>query len=336
MKNFIFIFFVMISCNSFSQLFVDRNLLRIENYQDQVYNDPNVDYSKYKSFSMISTNQFLKKEEQTFLEKHIEFFFSNIVNYVGLLKYIPFNDSIKPDLLFVYNYSHDYAEKYVSPQAYTIPYWNYGGRTTTTINTNASGTANVIGDVNLTGSGYVNKSSTINTQNPSEWKLMRIEKPGYTVGKYYPSFSVIIYDTSNGKKIWEGTGTGTSDNKDFRLTGQMIMVNMALKIPRGSYEDDEFTNNSGYTGLIYFSYCTDGQRYFPVVYYPIENSPATKSGFKDFDIITEINGVSTINKTHRQLELLERGPVGTKILYTIDRNGKIMKKTLTKSRIPNN
>ena len=249
MKKLIILLFYCLSTYSFSQS-VEINKIFCGNYDQQVYNDPEVDYSKFKSFSLVSINQFLKKEQQSFLEKQLEFFLSNFIYSQCGMKYIPVSDSIKPDILIVYDYSNDYQEKYIAPKAYTIPYWKSGSIINSTINSTSSGSLNVAGDVNLTGNALGSKQTTINTTTPGEWTQIQIQKPGYSEGKYYPNLSLIIYETSNNKKVWEGIGTGTSDNKDFRLSGQFIMTNLGVKIPVGSYNYEELTEeNNGQVGF---------------------------------------------------------------------------------------
>jgi hypothetical protein len=311
---------------------VNVNMISCENFDKQIYNDPLIDYSKYKSFTLISTNEFVKKESQSVLEKQLEFFLSNFISSFCGLEFIAVSDSIKPDLLIVYEYSNDYTEKYIAPRSYSIPYWKSGTSSKTTINSSGSGNVILSGDVNLMGQGVATSKSTINTTSTGEWNLIQVERPGYTVGKFFPCFSFIIYDTKDENKIWEANGTGTSDSKDFRLPGQYIMVALSQEIPRGSFEDPEFTNdNDGQVGIAFTSFNSDGQNFYPIITFITKNTPASKVGLKNLDIILAINGTSTKNKTHKQISLLFKGNVGTKINLTIERNGKIINKLITKS-----
>lgn len=333
MKSFAILLACLLSFSAFSQL-VDGNLLTLQNYDDEIHSDPTIDFSKYKSFSLISVNQLLKKEHQPLIEKQLEFFYSSVLELVCNLKYIPLTDSIKPDLLVVYNYSNDYKEKYIAPQTYAMPYWKSGSYSSSTINLNSAGTAIVSGDLNLNITGNTNRIATISTSNSGEWQIMQVQKPAYTVGKFFPSFSLVIYDTATDKKVWEGSATATSDKKDFLLSGQPLMVNFAFKLPHGSFIDEELVkDNDGWLGLVNISFNSDGQHFYPVVYYVSENSPAAKS-LKFGDVITSINGVSTLNLSNRKIALLKKGNVGTKINFEIERNGRIIKKSITKAKLP--
>ena len=108
----------------------------------------------------------------------------------------------------VYDYSNDYKEKYIAPRSFSIPYWKSGSSSTTTVNSSGSGSVTVSGDVNLIGNGLTSSRSTINSTSSGEWNLKEIQRPGYTVGKFFPSFSFVIYDTHTENKIWEAIGTG--------------------------------------------------------------------------------------------------------------------------------
>lgn len=328
MKTVIIFLLILIPWISYSQS-VDEKVFILNDYVMQIYSDPIVDFSKFKSFSLISKNQLLKKEPQSLLEKQIEFFLNNVIYWFDL-QYIPFNYNIKPDLLIVYNYNN-YGSMLSEPETYSIPRWNYNGDTTAIMNTNPSGTTYKADRVNLSESGYSVKRLTIKTD-PNSWKSNHAKKSRNVGGI---SFSAIIYDTSNGKKTWEGRATSTTDEADFRISGQALMANLISNIPSGSFIDDELESPVyGTLGFSHFSFCSDGQRFFPVVIGVVKNFPASKKGLKFLDVITAINGVSTVNKTSRQISLMLQGNVGGRFILTIERNGKIIEKKLTLASRP--
>ena len=59
-----------------------------------------------------------------------------------------------------------------------------------------------------------------------------------------------------------------------------------------------------------------------VVISPIKNSPAIKAGVKAGDIIVAVDGNSIKGKTITQVVTIIRGPSGTKVKLTIERNSK--------------
>ena len=59
-----------------------------------------------------------------------------------------------------------------------------------------------------------------------------------------------------------------------------------------------------------------------IIYNPFENSPAKKAGLKKGDIIIKINGEDMTGKTSSDASQLIKGVAGTKVLITIERDGK--------------
>ena len=113
------------------------------------------------------------------------------------------------------------------------------------------------------------------------------------------------------------------------------MISLSQEIPRGSFVDQDFINdNDGQIGVDFISFNSDGQNFYPVITFVTKDTPAYKIGLKYPDIITAINDISTANKTHKQISLLLKGNVGTKIKLTIERNGKIINKSIIKDVRP--
>ena len=68
---------------------------------------------------------------------------------------------------------------------------------------------------------------------------------------------------------------------------------------------------------------------------PIPGTPADKSGIKSGDIVRKVNGIDLTGKTLEEAVSLMRGEEGTKVTLEIDRDGKILKFTLTRAKIKN-
>jgi hypothetical protein len=324
-KLIIFLTALLISELIFAQS-LDMNLITVGNYDEKVINDPTIDYTRFKTFSVISANVLFDNKSLTLEEKQIDFFIRNEESALKL-RNVSIKDSIKPDLLFVYDYSNDYKEKYIAPRTYSFPIWSSGG--TTTINSNSNTNLNTYGDLNVTGNIYGNKTTTIS--NSGKWDITSVQRPAYTVGQFFPNFSLTIYDTSDNTKIWEGNANGTSTQKDGRFAAQYLILTLFNKVPQGSYINPDFlVDNNGYTGIQFSIFNTNGLSFYPTTVGNIENSPAKSIGLKDWDVILSINGETTANKSEKQINEMLRGNAGTKIDLLIERKGKQIKKSLVK------
>lgn len=319
--------FFLIAFFTWSLLFgqtVNLDMLLVNNFDEKIINDPNIDYKKFKTFNIISANVLFNNKSVTLEEEQIEFIVANSTNRLNLKK-VSISDSIKPDLMFVYDFRKDYQEKYIAPEKYSFPKWSQGRRTT--INSNSNSCLDTYGDIHVSG----NKTTTI-TQS-GKWDVATVQRPEYTVGQFFPNFSLTIYDTSDNSKIWEWNGNCTTTREDPRFAMQLLMLHLCLKVPMGSYEDpDFFVNNDGFTGLDCYHFNTNGIGFYPIIMGIRDNSPGKVYKFKIYDIILSMNGESTLNKSQDQFSEMCRGNAGKKIDYVIERKGRQIKKTLVKQK----
>jgi len=128
--------------------------------------------------------------------------------------------------------------------------------------------------------------------------------------------------------------TGTSDNKDFRLSGQFIMTNLGLRYLLALIIMKNLLKKIMSSGIYFIIFNSDGQNFYPVILNVFKDSPAYAKGLKFEDIILTVNGISTTNKSVKQTMLLLRGNAGTKISLTIERTDRILNKTLIKTLRP--
>ena len=70
-----------------------------------------------------------------------------------------------------------------------------------------------------------------------------------------------------------------------------------------------------------------------IVVAPLKDSPAEKAGVKAGDYINKVDGVTTQNWTLPQAVSKIRGPKGTKVNLTLERNGKELTVTITRQQI---
>ncbi|MFH1230364.1 MAG: tetratricopeptide repeat protein [Planctomycetota bacterium] len=262
----------------------------------KVYPDPDIDWSKYKTFSVFPY-QIINKESRLnpIEEKQVLFYVRNQLECLG---YTFVEPNKNPDFLVTANFNCEYQEYYIPPQTIILPRY-IPGETITTY-TNNSGHINTYGDVNMWGTYH--GSSTSTTYIPGTMTTETYTQPGYNIGHYYPHADITIYDSKTFKTIWSANGTGTSNNSDFRISGQRVLSVMLYKLRRGSYSnsDSEFIQgcNTIYItcGMFLYIMTTDGINYFPTITVT-PDSRAKKAGVINDDIIIQINGESTANKS---------------------------------------
>jgi len=327
MKKLMIIFVAILASNILMAQNVDLEKISVYNYDEKVINDPSIDYGKFKTYSIISENVLFENRILSLEEKQIEFFLINLIEPILGLKNISKRDSIKPDLMLIYNFSNDYKEKYIPPQTYSIPIWSRGE--TTKISSNSTTNLNTYGDLNVNGNISGNKNTNITKS--GKWELAQVQRPAYTQGQFFPNFSMTFYNTSDNNKIWEGNANGVSKQKDFRLAAQRLIWELIDKMPKGSYEDPDFlSNNNGMLGMSFYPFNSDGVNFYPVILGIADNTPAKSQGLKDLDVIISLNGISTANKSLNDLDVMIKGNAGTKIDLQINRKGKFIKKSLVK------
>jgi carboxyl-terminal processing protease len=87
----------------------------------------------------------------------------------------------------------------------------------------------------------------------------------------------------------------------------------------------------GGTGIVIQA---DGTTHYIAVTEVVPGGPADKAGIQQNDLITAVNGVSTKNMTVQKASQRLRGPKGTKVTLTIQRDGKTLAPfTLTRAQI---
>lgn len=66
---------------------------------------------------------------------------------------------------------------------------------------------------------------------------------------------------------------------------------------------------------------------------PYKDLPADKAGLKAGDRILEVNGVSTVGKNNSDVSSAMRGQAGTEVSLKLERDGKVIEKTITRAEI---
>lgn len=98
-----------------------------------------------------------------------------------------------------------------------------------------------------------------------------------------------------------------------------------------AYQQFQAETTGHYAGIgIYMGLDREGRL---SVVAPIPGTPAAKAGLKAGDLMIEVDGKSTAEMSQDEAASLIRGPRGTPVVLTIERNGKRMKVTVVRDEI---
>lgn len=288
--------------------------------------DSEVDWSKYKTFSIFPFS-LLNKEcvLDPIAQKQVLFYMRCLLEDKGY-KFVKPDE--KPDFCVTVNFNCKYETSYIPPSSVTVPHY-IPGKTITTYQNN-SGNIRTYGDMNIWGT--YSGQSTSTTYIPGTLTTRTYTQSGYTVGYYYPYAMVLVYDGKTEQEIYSATGAGTSDNGDFRISGQPVLGVMFEVFP--PCKEPAFSKPAGYLGIAYRILTIDGNNYFPAIMIGTRDSPAKRSGLKEEDIITAINGEPTVNKSWFQIWEMIDGPEGTEINFKIWRVNKNIDVKVIKGKRP--
>ena len=283
------------------------------------YLDPDVNIKEYKTFSVFASSLFSENTGMNeIMEKQMLFLLRNMLEAKGY-KYIELNDY--PDLLATLIVSSEYETTYIEPQTFTLPEFISGK--TIRSNTTLSGSFdyNTIGSYSSYGWGNYVATSKTTTYIPGYITAKTYTRPGYSIGHYYPAVGISIYDGETLEQVWLGTGAGTSDNSDVRISSQLVIIYILEEFPNTpipySYEESDGVIGAGISILT-----NDGNNYLPTITKFSKKSPSYKAGIREHDMILSIDNTPVINKPFSYVVKLVAGNPGTMIHFEVWRTGK--------------
>jgi Domain of unknown function (DUF4136) len=254
--------------------------------------DPEANFDNNYTFSMLSPDDVgIKAADNPIIEKQHMFFVKNAFESRGY-KCVSIDQN--PDFLIAVLVTSQYQESYIPPSSVTIPKYVPGNYITTNYQYSDSGSYG-----NNFGGG------TATTFVPGYTVSQTYTTPGQTIGRYYPSVIISVYQTNTRKLIWEGTGVATSTNSDSRVSSQLQIFDILQEFPSCKAEniqnfktENEIYNNYGLAFLIF---TLNGNDYLPAVISTGNDSLAINAGIQQNDVITSVNSVETINKGYSEV-----------------------------------
>lgn len=262
------------------------------------YKEPSADFDRLQTFSvvpasLISTD--IKMNE--ILEKQLLFFARNLFEARGY-RFVDLSNH--PDFLITLTANSEYKESYVPPQTVTVPKWVPGQTVTTHGNSSGTINYNTFGKYSSYGFGSYSGTSTSTTYIPGYATSDTYTQPGYNVGHYYPAVLVAALDSKTFEMIWLGSGAGTSNNPDVRISSQLVLSQMVSQFPAPSQEvaltNLAITPSDGVVGISLAIFTPDGNNYLPTIIELAEKSPAKQVGLKLYDMILSIDGMPMANR----------------------------------------
>ncbi|MFH0883675.1 MAG: DUF4136 domain-containing protein [bacterium] len=281
------------------------------------YQDPEATLSGYRTFSVFPAS-LISEDTKTneIMEKQLLFFLRNCLEAKGY-RFVPLDQN--PDFLATIGVSSEYKESYVPPSTGVLPVWVPGHTITTYGNKSGTFNFNTYGNYSSYGWGTYSGQSSSTTYMPGYLTTKSYMRPGYSVGHFYPAASISIFDAKNLKNVWLGTGAGTSDNPDVRVSSQLVITNIIGKFPNSPVRLEAGSN--GAVGVTLLVFTNDGNNYVPTILSVATGGPAEKAGIKPFDMILSIDGVQLVNKPFSDVVHLLAGDPGTPLIMQVWRTG---------------
>lgn len=294
-----------------------------------IFRDPDAQLERYKTFSVFPLSLISEEAKMNpILERQLLFYIRNLVEAKGY-EFVQLGQN--PDFLVTLGADIEYQESYVPPSSITLPYWVPGKTITTYGSSSGSFNFNTFSDYSSYAWGTWSSWNTETTYIPGYMTTRTYTRPGYTIGHFYPAAVIQVYDGKTLESVWMGSGAGTSDNADIRISGQFVLAHILKDYPNCPSVGIKDDIKRGMIGIQYGIFTDDGNSYFPTVINLLEGMPAKKAGLKVYDMIIEVNGVSTLNKSFSEIMSLFRGEPGTEVNVKVKRLNEILNFTIRRT-----
>lgn len=278
--------------------------------------DPAADLSIYKNFAVCPVAESLKEITiNPIVEKQLLFIARNCLES---LAYNYVDDIEQADFYVGVVFANDYGSVYEPPSVRTIP-WYVPGETQTTY-------------INLYGStGY--HWGTATTETPGHYIPLTYTTSGKYVYYYLPYIQILIVDKTSREIVWRGTGALATPESDIRrsaqfLIGELLVGKSEKRFPICTTWREIKDVNDGTFGVGFQMLTLNGNDFYPVVSRVWYDSPAHRQELKVYDILTHINGQSTLNWPRSKVRQTFDKNEGDDLRLTINRGNKTIEISL--------
>jgi len=229
-------------------------------------------------------------------------------NELELLGYHHANTIEQADFYLGVVFANEYKSEYIPPSTSTIPWYVPGQTQTTHMNLYGS-----------TGSHW----GTATTTTPGYYVPMTITRPGQYVGAYYPYLNVLAFDKASKKLVWSGSAIVATKEPDIRRSASTLLPGLLLeKFPKASEWSKQHDSKKGVFGCGFLVFTIDGDSFYPMITGVWSGSPASRGGLKVYDIITHIDGQSTLNRPRSEIRAFFDKSQGDDLIVTVCRGDK--------------
>ncbi|MFZ2492852.1 MAG: DUF4136 domain-containing protein [Thermoanaerobaculia bacterium] len=286
------------------------------------YLDPGSDLAKYETFAAFPYSAIGQADGMNpIMEKQLLFFVRSQLELRGY-KFVSLQDD--PDFLITTSVKSTFSEVHIPPQQVSVPVWKPGTIITTQLASSGTLAVNLPGEPGTWGT-YSGQTS-VATYVPGHRTTETRTEPGYSVGRWYPSAAVWVYDRRSLENVWLGIGVGTSENQDARVSAQFVLTAILDKFPNCSTISPK---SPGVLGIEYDVITTDGNMYRPVVF-DVSAGSTRAAGLHKFDVITAIDGTPATNKSFGEIASLLSGEPGVPVTLQVARPGQSLNITLVR------
>lgn len=299
--------FLLLSLILFSCVPAVTNMSPAFHYNEPVtliHKEPDAQLEKYKTFSVIPLSMIDKEYRvNPIVENQLLFQIRNLFESKGFT----FVEK-EPDFVVTLWSDIKYESIKVPPSTITIPRYVPGQ------------TIPMFGSYNYFPYGWGSWSGYISM--PGYWTTDIYTIPGYTRGYYFPQIKVFIFDLKKSKLVWIGSGVGVSPNLDIRISGQLVLSKILKDFP--NRDNVNIYDKEGSIGILIGIFTNDGNSYYPTVIEILKDSPADKAGIEKYDMIIEIEGLSTLNKPFSEVMNMLKGLPSSDVKIKVKRLNKIL------------
>lgn len=149
---------------------------------------------------------------------------------------------------------------------------------------------------------------------------------------YCPILQVIALDMDTTEEIWSGSVLAETPSPEIRLSANHLLSSLLVEhFPLASDAGEALDSRDGIFGCDFRIITLDGNDYFPAIMGLLTWS-RTGRNLCMYDVITEIDGNSTKNRSYSEIRAtFDRNP-GEKLSLTVMRSGKTRKITIVAIR----